>query len=50
LLGKIDDIVMGKPIVQKYLDPGGPIVKNHINGVEIPNTLINLGATINIMS
>eukprot|EP00253_Pinus_taeda_P019757 PITA_19757 len=36
--------------MQKYVDPGSPIFKTHINGVEIPNTLIDLGATINIMS
>eukprot|EP00253_Pinus_taeda_P021297 PITA_21297 len=36
--------------MQKYVDPCSPIVKTHINGVEIPNTLIDLGAAINIMS
>lgn len=40
-------MMMGKPIVQKYLDSSSPIVKIHINGIEIPNTLIDLGATIN---
>jgi hypothetical protein len=42
--------MMGKITMQKYVDPGSPIVKTHINGVEIPNTLIDLGAAINIMS
>ena len=42
--------MVGKMAIQKYIDPGSPIVKTHINGVEIPNTLIDLGATINIMS
>lgn len=41
---------MGQISIQKYVDPGSPIVKTHINGVEMPNTLIDLGATINIMS
>lgn len=41
---------MGKQKVHKYRDPGSPIVKTHINGVDIPNTLIDLGAAINIMS
>ena len=50
LVGKIADIMMGKITMQKYVDPGSPIVKTHINGVEIPNTLIDLGAVINIMS
>ena len=50
LVGKIADIMMGKITMQKYVDPGSPIVKTHINGIEIPNTLIDLGAAINIMS
>ena len=50
LVGKITDIMMGKITMQKYVDPGSPIVKTHINGIEIPNTLIDLGAAINIMS
>jgi len=40
---------MGKITMQKYVDPGSLIVKTHINGVEIPNTLIDLWAAINIM-
>jgi len=48
LAGKIADIMMGKIAIQKYVDPGSPIVKTHINGVEIPNTLMDLGAAINI--
>jgi len=50
LVGKIADIMMGKITMQKYVDLGIPIVKTHINGIEIPNTLIDLGASINIMS
>eukprot|EP00253_Pinus_taeda_P005451 PITA_05451 len=42
--------MIGKVTMQKYVDPGSPIVKTTINGVEIPNTLIDLGADINIMS
>ena len=42
--------MMGKITMQKYVDPGSPIVKKHINGIEIPNRLIELGAVINIMS
>jgi len=41
---------MGKTKIQKYFNPRSTIVKTHINGVEIPNTLIDLGATIKIMS
>ena len=34
----------------KFFRPGKPHCKIHINGTEIPNTLIDLGAAINIMS
>eukprot|EP00253_Pinus_taeda_P034750 PITA_34750 len=50
MVGKNADIMMGKVTMQKYVDPGSPIVKTTINGVEIPNTLIDLGAAIKIMS
>jgi hypothetical protein len=33
----------------KYSDPGNPVVTIEINGVALPNTLIDLGATINVM-
>ena len=42
--------MMGKITLQKYVDPGSPIVKTYINGIEIPNTLIYLEVAINIMS
>ena len=50
LVGKISYIMLGKMTIQKYLDPGSPIIKIHINGTKITNTLIDLGAAINIMS
>jgi len=50
LVGKIVDIMMGKIAMQNNVDLGSPIFKTHINGIEIPNTLIDLGATTNIMS
>lgn len=49
LVGKIANIMMGKIAIQKYVDPGSPVVKTHMNGVEIQNTLIDLRAAINIM-
>lgn len=42
--------MVGKTTIHKYLDQGCTIVKTHINGTEIPNTLIDLGEAINIMS
>ena len=35
---------------EKYLDPDSLVVDVHIDGVIFPNTLIYLGATINIMN
>jgi hypothetical protein len=35
---------------EKYVDPGVPIVTILINNISIPNTLIDLGATINVMT
>ena len=49
-MGKIKDIMMGETTIYRYLDPRSPILKTHINGIEMPNTLIDLGSTINIMS
>lgn len=41
---------MGRTYIEKYLDLGSPIVKNCINNIVIPNTLIDLGETINVMT
>jgi len=41
--------MLGKVIFPKYLDLGSPIVDVHINGTIFPYTLIDLGATINVM-
>ena len=42
--------MLGKVVFPKYLDPGSPLVDVHIDGVIVPNTLINLGAAIIIMT
>lgn len=42
--------MMGKYTIKQYLDPGSPIIKIHINNFEIPNTLIDFGASINVMT
>jgi hypothetical protein len=36
-------------ILYKYNDPGNPVVTIEINGISLPNTLIDLGAPINVM-
>ena len=33
LVGKVADIIMRKITMQKYVDPGSPTVKTHINGI-----------------
>lgn len=36
--------------MEKYVDPGIPKVTTIINNIHIPNTLIDLGAAINVMT
>ena len=36
--------------MEKYVDPGIPRVTTIINNIHIPNTLIDLGAAINVMT
>jgi hypothetical protein len=42
--------VLGNLFVPKYLDPGSPLVNFHIKKTLLQNTLINLGAQINVMT
>jgi len=34
----------------KYTNPGNPVVTIQINGIYLPNTLFDLGETINVMN
>jgi hypothetical protein len=43
VIGKLADLMLGKVFMTKYVDPGSPVVKVHINNTLIPNTLIDLG-------
>jgi len=36
--------------IEKYADPGIPVVTTFINGYPIKNTLIDLGAAINVIT
>ena len=36
--------------IEKYVDPGIPMVTVSINKFSVPNTLIDLGAAINVMT
>ena len=50
VVGQLSDLMPRKVIFRKYLDPGSPFFDVHIDGVIVPNTLIDLGAAINIMT
>lgn len=50
VMGRLSNIMLGKTIPIKYGDPGNPILMVQINGVEIPNVLVDLGAAINIIT
>jgi hypothetical protein len=47
-IGKLLDLILGKVFISKYMDPGSIIVKVNINNTSISNTLVDLGASINI--
>ena len=41
---------MGKTLLVEYDDPGNPTVTIHIGNTQIPNVLVDLGTTINVMT
>jgi hypothetical protein len=47
VVGQLFEFISKMPY--KYNDPGNPIVTIEINGISLPNALIDLGATINVM-
>lgn len=50
VIGKLSELILGNDVVTKYEDPRNPTVTIHIGGVSLPNTLIELGAAINIIT
>ena len=50
VIGELSDHISGTPKISKYDDPGNPIVTVVIDKVSIGNTLIDLGAAINMMT
>ena len=50
MVGQLSDLMLGKVIFPKYLDPGSLVVDVHIDDFIVPNTLIDLGVAINIMT
>jgi hypothetical protein len=50
VMGKLSDLMMGGVLTAKYYDPDSLVVDRKINNTIISNTLIDLWATINIMT
>eukprot|EP00253_Pinus_taeda_P030064 PITA_30064 len=50
VIGQLSNLMLGQVICLKYLDPGSLVVDVHINGTIIPQTLIDLGVAINVMT
>lgn len=48
--GTLSDLILGKQVPVKYDDPGNPIISIQIQGHNFPNTLVDLGAAINILN
>jgi hypothetical protein len=46
-VGQLFEFISEMPY--KYNDPRNPVVTVEINGISLPNTLIDLGKTINVM-
>ena len=50
VVGTLSELLLGMEAPVKYEDPGNPIVTVKINGQSFPNALVDLGATINILT
>jgi hypothetical protein len=50
VVGSLSNLILGRGTLVKYADPGNPIVTVQIQCCSFPNTLVDLGATINILT
>jgi hypothetical protein len=50
VVGALYDLILGKQEPVKYVEPGNPIVIVQIQGCSFPNTLVDLGVTISILT
>lgn len=50
MIRKLSNLILGKHIPIKYEDSGKPVVTVQVRGTSFPNTLVDLGVTINIMT
>ena len=49
VMGKLSNLIIDQSLLTKYNDLGNPTVTVYIDDKPITNTLIDLGAAINIM-
>ncbi len=49
MMGKFYELMTAQPLLTKYNDLRNPTVTIYIDGQPIANTLIDIGATINVM-
>ena len=50
VLGKLSYLMLGKDMPVKYDDPGNPVLIVQINQADLPNSLVDLGEAINVMT
>ncbi|XP_057850678.1 replication protein A 70 kDa DNA-binding subunit A-like [Cryptomeria japonica] len=50
VIGQLVDVMLRNLTVPKYVDPGTPMIKVRIGNVVIPNTLIDMGVIIKVMT
>ena len=50
VLGQLFDLILGNFKTSKYADPRNPVVTLAIEGIQVQNVLIDLGAFINVMT
>ena len=50
VVGNLAGLMSNTIFIEKYVDPGIPMVTITINNFSIPKTLIDLGAAINVMT
>jgi hypothetical protein len=50
VIGQLADLMLGNVTIPKYVDPGSPVIQVSIGTIIIPNTLVDLGASINVMT
>ena len=50
VIGQLSNYISDYPLPPKFANPGNPLVTICINEIPIGNTLVDLGATVNVMS